>query len=201
MLLGLTAIALLAAPLAADRFFTARQLFGGARPPTSDLRTLLVPVTLPLGGFAALGALALLIADSPRRRVAVIAAVGALSPVLTLALARPALDAMYPWESFGRAISVRTAPVWLLGRRAPSLTFYAHEPVFTAPDLPALEADIDRERAGWLALTREEFSRLSADPALARKGSALVAERGRMVLVWFGHDSSAGAANEEPPRW
>jgi hypothetical protein len=115
-------------------------------------------------------------------------------PVLILAAARPILTGMYPWEVFGRAIAARPGPVWLVGRRAPSLTFYAGRPVLTAPDLPTLEVEISRERAGWLALTHDDWARLSAPGGFTPGESALVAVRGRMVLVRFSNDAPTPGA-------
>jgi hypothetical protein len=40
--------------------------------------------------------------DSPKRRIAAIAVVGALPPILIIISARPVLSEMYPWEAFGR---------------------------------------------------------------------------------------------------
>jgi 4-amino-4-deoxy-L-arabinose transferase-like glycosyltransferase len=194
LLLGVGAAMLIAAPFVAGHLLTTRQLLGGLRPPSIDVGTLLASVTIPLGCLSGIAAFGMLLTTSPKDRVAAIAVVGALVPVLILAAARPILTGMYPWEVFGRAIAARPGPVWLVGRRAPSLTFYAGRPVLTAPDLPTLEVEISRERAGWLALTHDDWARLSAPGGFTPGESALVAVRGRMVLVRFSNDAPTPGA-------
>jgi 4-amino-4-deoxy-L-arabinose transferase-like glycosyltransferase len=186
VVLGLCALVLVAAPFGAGYFFTTDRLLGSIRPPTTDLRALLAPVAIPLGCLAGAAALVVVTTDSPKRRIAAIAAVGALAPILIIISARPVLSVMYPWEAFGKAIAARPAPVWLPGRRAPSLTFYAGRPVRCGPDFETLETEVRREPAGWLVVTRDEWARMSAANALDGRASTVVGERGRMVLVWFG---------------
>ncbi|HET7221321.1 MAG TPA: hypothetical protein VFJ02_24870, partial [Vicinamibacterales bacterium] len=97
------------------------------------------------------------------------------------------------WKTFGAAIAERPAPAWLLGRRAPSLIFYAGQPVASATR-DALEHEIGATHEGWIALTREDWSQLSADGGLkgikeerqeGRKETRVVSQCGRMTLVWF----------------
>jgi hypothetical protein len=92
---------------------------------------------------------------------------------------------MYPWAAFGEEIATRPAPVWLLGRRAPSLTFYAGQEIFSALDRTALEADVGRADAGWLALTRDDWAQVSTTEVMHGRHAEVIAARGRMVLVWF----------------
>jgi hypothetical protein len=87
---------------------------------------------------------------------------------------------MYPWEAIGNRVEARYGPVWLMGRRAPSLTFYAHDDVHVAPNVPALERELLRQPHCWLVVTSEEWSQLSA--TLGVEGS-VTARQGRMVLV------------------
>jgi hypothetical protein len=65
------------------------------------------------------------------------------------------------------------------------LTFYARQPIVIAPDLLALEADVAPASAGWLVLTRDEWAHAMAVGVVEHKQIAVVAERGRMVLLWF----------------
>jgi 4-amino-4-deoxy-L-arabinose transferase-like glycosyltransferase len=185
VLLGICAVVLVAAPFAAGHLVTTRRLLGAMRPVSTDVGALLALATVPLGGLIGAASLMIVATPSAKRRVASLAAVGAVAPILILATARPVLRAMYPWEEFGRAIAARPAPVWVLHRRAPSLTFYAGRPIVAAPDRDTLKAEVDREPFGWLALTREDWAELSTSGALSAKEPTLVAERGRMVLVWF----------------
>jgi hypothetical protein len=133
-LLGLGTVALLAAPFVADQFLTMRQLLGAIRPLTDDLGTLLPAMTIPLASVTGITALALLIMRSPQRRVAAIAAVGALAPILVLAGSRPVLTAMYPWEV-----------VWHR-HRCPTRTRVGARPTRAVIDL--LRQAADRDRAG-----------------------------------------------------
>ena len=197
VLLGICAVILVAAPFAASHLVTTSQLLGALRPMTTNVADLLALETVPLGCLIGAASLAVVATSSPTWRVASLAAVGALAPVLILATARPVLMAMYPWDRFGKEIAARPGPVWMLHRRAPSLTFYAGRPIFAAPDRETLEAEVDRERAGWLAITREDWAELSMTGALMTKERALVTERGRMVLVWF---ADAPAFDRGPTR-
>jgi 4-amino-4-deoxy-L-arabinose transferase-like glycosyltransferase len=190
-LLAATAVALLTLPLWAGRLITVTQLFGAVRPLTSDVGALLTPVAVPLGWLVALGVGVLAMMRSTKGRAATVATIGALVPIVVLVAGRPTLQAMYPWEDLGRQIVARPGHAWLLGRRAPSLTFYAKRTVVTAPDEPALERDIRNETHGWLALTHEDWAKLAATEALKGKDVTVVCERGRMVLVWFETPSNA----------
>lgn len=103
-------------------------MLGGAPGDGSSIRALLDAAVWP-------SALLLIIVAAvlPRRglraRVAILAAAGMAAPLLLVATAQPLLRAVYPWERFGREIRVTTLPVWMIGPRAPSLTFYASRPV------------------------------------------------------------------------
>jgi 4-amino-4-deoxy-L-arabinose transferase-like glycosyltransferase len=185
-LLGLCAAVLVAAPFVAGAWLTPQQLLGGLRPGTSDMRTLLAPLMLPLGGLLAGATLIVARANSVRWRVSALAIAGAVAPALLLVSARPTLLSMYPYEMFGTQIASRSGPVWLLARRAPSLTFYASRPVVSVADETALDTEMARARCGWLVMTREEWRGLAATNAMRCGPSEVSAEGGRMVLVWVG---------------
>ena len=142
-----------------------------------------------LGLFLVVGALFVVLARSSTWRVVAISVVGALVPVVVLVSARPLLLDMYPWETFGRTIAARPAPVWLLGRRAPSLTFYSHHAVSLVPTVESLEAGLASQATAWVAFTREDWTRLSPAGILAGKHGTVVAEGGRMVLRLFQRNS------------
>ena len=94
---------------------------------------------------------------------------------------------MYPYESFGRLIASRPAAVWLFGRRAPSLSFYASRTVESVAEQTALSADIGRGGRGWLVVTREDWAWLSTtDGAIRNRRGQVSAEGGRLILVRFG---------------
>ena len=185
LLLAICAAGLVISPLAVSRVLTTRKLLGGIRPSTTDVAALIGPVTISLGLFLVAGALFVVLARSSPWRVVAISVVGALVPVVVLVAARPLLFDMYPWETFGRAIAARPAPVWLLGRRAPSLTFYSHHAITLVPTVESLEAGLASQATAWVAFTREDWTRLSPAGILAGKHGTVVAEGGRMVLVCF----------------
>jgi 4-amino-4-deoxy-L-arabinose transferase-like glycosyltransferase/ketosteroid isomerase-like protein len=161
------------------------RLFGAIRPPTADLTSLLASVTIPLGLFFALAVACLLAFKTPMRRIAAIACVGALTPVVGLVVARPMLQAMYPWEDFGSRIEQDPGPAWLVSRRAPSLAFYARQPVVTLPDLSTLETEMLEAEEGWVVGAYDDWALLGTSLAVRHRRCTIVAARGRMVLVRF----------------
>jgi 4-amino-4-deoxy-L-arabinose transferase-like glycosyltransferase len=185
ILLGVVAMALMSAPLWAGHLLTARQLFGGMRPEQSDLRALLAPITLPLGCLVAAAAASVLAFRRPRRRILVVATLGASIPVLALLWAQPVLRSMYPWEVLGPEVQKDHGRLWLVGRRAPSLSFYARRSISTVSNEESLDGLVAHEREGWLVLTQEDWARFAATDAARRAHATLVDARGRMVLVRF----------------
>ena len=185
--LAVCAAILITAPFLAGYLLTPEQLLGGIRPATSEMRGLLAPLTIPLGLLMAGVALILARAASLKWRLAGLATVGVLAPVLFLVAARPTLLSMYPYEAFGQIIASRPGPVWLFGRRAPSLTFYASRSVALVADQAALHEDIGGGASGWLVVTREDWARLcSTDATVRNRHGQVTEEGGRMLLVWLG---------------
>ena len=169
----------------ADHLVTTRQLLGSLRPQGADVATLVAPVAVALGLLLATGAVLLLVIRRPARRVLAIACVAAALPVVGLVAAHSILEGMYPWDVLGVRIQPGRGHVWLMHRRAPSLTFYARRVVVTAPNEATLETDIESEPEGWLALTRNDWTHLAAAPALRKISTTVVAQRDGMVLVRF----------------
>jgi len=126
--LGILGIALLVLPWTVGHVLKARELLGGAPLRGGAIQTQLaqavVPAALALFVFAAL-----LVRSNFRRAVALTIGAGAALPVVLLLSAAPMLRAAYPWDQFGRQISGTVLPIWLIGPRAPSLTFFAAHPV------------------------------------------------------------------------
>ena len=72
-----------------------------------------------------------------------------LVALLTLA---PMLDDAYPWKRFGEQIARAPGHAWIQNYRAPSLTFYAAQPIDRVAgdeDLATLLATTDK---GWVIL-------------------------------------------------
>jgi hypothetical protein len=186
--------ALLSAPVWAGALLTARQLLGAIRPEQSDVGALLTPIVIPLGALLAAAAASLLWIKRLSRRIVVVAALGGIAPILALVCAQPILHSMYPWEVLGAKIPPGHGRLWLVGRRAPSLTFYARRSVFTVPNADSLGTLMEHEREGWLALTRDDWTQLSRPGASTQVHATVVAERGRMLLVrFYGCGSYAGS--------
>ena len=192
--LGILAAALLSGRWWIGHLVTPRQLFGAFHPAASDVGTVLGPVTLALGCLTAATAIALAFTRKLGGRVAVVACLGAVAPVAGLIAAHSLLDSMYPWADLGRRIVPGHGHVWLLGRRAPSLTFYARQPVSTVRDPTMLAAEMLHEPEGWLALTREDWTLLSATDGVRKTQTVVVAEHGRMMLVRFVNPRAEHAA-------
>jgi 4-amino-4-deoxy-L-arabinose transferase-like glycosyltransferase len=186
-LLGVVATVLLSAPLWVGALVTARQLFGAVRPQQSDVAALLAPITFPLGGLFAAAAIALLWFKRPAGRVIAVATLGALAPVVLLFCGQPILRSMYPWEALSAKVEPGHGHIWLVGRRAPSLTFYAHQPVSTIASIESLERVVQWEHEGWIALTREDWAQFATTEPATEAHATLVAEGGRIVLARFRH--------------
>jgi hypothetical protein len=58
-------------------------------------------------------------------------------------------------------------------------------PVVRASNLPELESKIRRETYGWIVLTRDQWTQLSASDAVIGKDCEVVAQSGQMLLVRF----------------
>ncbi len=184
-MLGGVAVLMLSTPLWIARLVAVEPMLGSVRPPTSDLASLLTGVIVPLGLLFVAAVACLLILKTPKSRVTAIACLGAFAPVLGLVVARPMLQEMYPWQELARQIEPGRGPVWLLARRAPSLTFYARQPITTIPDAATLQTEMLREPQGWLALTHDDWKKLANSEAVKQRRCSVVAARGRMVLVRF----------------
>ena len=184
-ILGVVAVALLSAPLWIAKLVTARQVFGAMRPPAADVTALLAPPAIILGFLFGGAFVAFALTRQVKTHVAALAAVGALAPVFLLLIMGPLLHQMYPWDILGRAITPGHGRIWVLARRAPSLTFYARQQVSTVPDRATLEENIVHERDGWVALTQDDWAILAAAPALKDIRMTVVAEHGRMLVVRF----------------
>jgi hypothetical protein len=174
---------LIAGPLVVGYGLSAREVLGGVPSETADVIELLSPVTLPSGLLLAIASVVVMTNSSLRVRIGSLAAVGAIVPVLVLAGARPMLRAVYPWEAFGRVIASRPGPVWLVGYRAPSLTFYAGRRVQSVPNAESLGPALEHRVGAWLLLDRDTWSGTSGSEIVRSLSTRVCATGGRMVLV------------------
>jgi 4-amino-4-deoxy-L-arabinose transferase-like glycosyltransferase len=191
VVLAIGATVLLLAPLVIGRFVTTRQLLGAIRPDSPDVGTFVAPITVPLGLAFAVALVAVILLRGLRGRVIGMAVAGACIPLMAVAYAQPILRNIYPWERLGARVETGHGGLWLVGRKAPSLTFYARQPVITLNTGADLEPLVERETEGWLAMSRQEWSVFATTAAAKRARAAVVAESGRMLLVRFHRTSAA----------
>jgi 4-amino-4-deoxy-L-arabinose transferase-like glycosyltransferase len=116
-----------AAPFLIDRIVGAREILN-ALPDASHLTSTFAEAFWPGAVLLAVSSLVLWQAG-PARRYAALAATGGLLPLALILGAQPLTTQAYPWGRFGRQVHDDPAPVYLVGPRAPSLTFYAGRPV------------------------------------------------------------------------
>ena len=189
-------LALTSAPWLVNRLFSARELFGGALPPALDLvemvREALWPAAIVLIGCAIA---ALLMAA--RNAIWLVATVGGIVPGLMIATAAPLLWYAYPWQKLGNDLRQAQGPVWMVGPRAPSLTFFGRHPV-TRLDKSEIEQLMSQDVDGWLVADTRWVSELSTQRL---NGHTLVpvSSYGSMTLVRI-HRAVGSHAARDPAR-
>jgi 4-amino-4-deoxy-L-arabinose transferase-like glycosyltransferase len=148
-----------AAPWAIHHWFTGHELFGGALPRDVDIAGMVDVAMWPVAVLLICAGIALLTAA--RRAFWLMAATGALLPVVVIVGARPLLWYAYPWQQLGREVRQMEGPVWMVGPRAPSLTFFAGRPI-TRVDKADIEQLMSQDVDGWLVGDTHWLSELSS---------------------------------------
>jgi len=140
------------------------------------------PADIRIGAVLLIGA-ALVILLPIRGRVAALYGVGLAAPLVALLALGPMLDDAYPWKRFGEQIARAHGPAWIQNYRAPSLTFWAAQPVTRVSGDDQLEAVLKTTGAGWIILGADWTEK----PGLADRihaGHATVIDRTpRLALV------------------
>jgi 4-amino-4-deoxy-L-arabinose transferase-like glycosyltransferase len=176
------ALVLGSAPWVIGTFIRARDVTGGS--PTSGLalRELVLmaawPTALLLLACAAL--LAVWRSRWPHQLV-VLGAAGVLLPLVLVTGAAPLLHATYQWDRLGRAIPRDGRPVFLVGPRAPSLTFFAARPV-TRLTSDELQEALNEHPDAWIVVD----TRWLQQDAASRLGNLVidvVDDRGTMAVA------------------
>ncbi len=127
-------VALAVAPLVVGRLIPVQAVIGGAAIDDPAMTRLLSLAVWPTAAATIAGAVALWWVRGTRSLVAIAITGALLVPVLLLG-ARPLLSLAYPWNRIGLHTASEPGPLWLVGPRAPSLTFYAGRSVTRiAPD-------------------------------------------------------------------
>jgi hypothetical protein len=176
-------------PWALNRYIDARVVLGGA--PVRD-RSIEEPIAAAAWSAAfilVVGAVLIVVyRRSVQRQAAVTIAIGVLLPLAIAVASRPLIHATYPWERFGRQLSSTDQPIWLLGPRAPSLTFYAGRPV-TRVDVNDAEEHLTSSTEGWVIAPNDWLERARTREPWLSLHMSVVDGTGAMTLlrVWPKH--------------
>ena len=180
---GFAAIALLVAPVLVGRVVGAREILSGLSGSATGAQWMLARALWPPALLLAITAAVVAAARQPTGlRMLMVA--GAAMPLMLLVDARSLLDQAYPWKHFGQLVRDSALPVWFVGPRAPSLTFYAGRPLvrITESDGATWNPPADD---GWIVADTEWFSRrLDRDGAAAWQ--VLANAGGRTLARWQG---------------
>ncbi len=180
VLLACMALALAATPWLLNRLFTARALLGGAPGQGVEPARLLAIAVWPSAILLALGAAAAWRLRGPARLTSMLV-VGTVLPFLFIVSACTLFRAAYPWERFGRQIRETPGPVWMVGPRAPSLTFYAARPVRRLTEAEFAE-HVPQMIEGWIIADRNRLLSPGSQP-LGNSRIEVVDDSGHMALV------------------
>jgi hypothetical protein len=180
-LLACTAVALGATPWLLDRLFTARQLPGGAPGRDGEAVRLLALAVWPCAVLLALGAFAMWRLRGSLQVISIVT-IGMAWPVLFVVSSHGLFRMAYPWERFGREIRGMPGGVWMIGPRAPSLTFHAARPVVRLTQAE-LGEHLPQMSEGWIVTDGNWLLRSLDSPAVGNPRIEVVDDTGPMVLV------------------
>jgi 4-amino-4-deoxy-L-arabinose transferase-like glycosyltransferase len=175
------AVALVALPWLVGSRFSAKELFGGSPERGGELRRMLELTCWSVAAIAAVGAASIL-AASPRRRFTLMVGLGAVLPLALLLAATPLLHDAYPWDQLGGRVSGTTQPVWMVGPRAPSLTFFSGRPVARVTEVELSEI-LTVGAEGWIIVDRGWLHRAIADGRFPESHVEIREETGSMALA------------------
>ena len=177
--LALVATALIAVALFNGTLFRTRDLIGGVpAAATSETVWWLVGPMLIVFACAALALFVL----SNRGRIATLAIAGTLAPLAALLAAAPLLDDAYPWQRFGNQIARDPAPASIQMYRAPSLTFFARQPIQIVSE-DELRDLLRQPGSGWVVLGADWADKPDLSARLAASGARIVDRSTRLILV------------------
>jgi 4-amino-4-deoxy-L-arabinose transferase-like glycosyltransferase len=174
------------APLLINRVVGAREILSGLPGSGPDLTTLFGWALWPAAGLLFVTAMALTAARA--RALTTLATAGALLPAMLIVGAQPLLARAYPWEKFGPLIRGAEYPVWMIGPRAPSLTFYSGHTVTRLS-----ESEADRwtlpTRDAWIVADTVWLSRRLVNQP-DRRWERRETFGGMTLMLWHGEDVS-----------
>lgn len=175
------AVALVVLPWLVGSRFTAKELFGGSPERGGEIRRMLELACWSVAAIAAVYAASLL-AVSPRRRFTLLVSLGAVLPLALLLAATPLLHDAYPWDQLGGRIRGTMLPVWMVGPRAPSLTFFSGRPVARVTEAELSEI-LSVGTEGWIIVDRGWLHRAIADGRFPESQVEIREESGSMALA------------------
>ena len=173
------ALAFAAVPLLGGTTFRMRDLIGGV-PAAQGLGTIWWLVT-PVIVVLIAGALTL-VALPLRAKITALAVTGVAAPLAILLAAAPILDDAYPWQRFGAQIRHAPGPVWIQTYRAPSLTFFAGQPVTIVNDDEMREL-LAGAGSGWVVVGADWRDKPELAARLAAATAEIVDRSPRLILV------------------
>jgi len=180
-LLLAVALALLAVPWTVGTVFKAREIVGGAPGSSADLFWLFGRAAWPSAAVLGIGGL-LSFVGTPTRRLIALGLVGAVWPLALFIGAQPLLALSYPWAHFGQELAGTSGQVWLIGPRAPSLTFYAGRSVARV-DPSQHDTNLRLESDGWIVADSAWLAEHAGHSDFDRVSVDVVDECGTMSLA------------------
>jgi 4-amino-4-deoxy-L-arabinose transferase-like glycosyltransferase len=177
--LAAIATALIAIPLLHGTAFRTRDLIGGV--PAADAADALWSLVTPMMIVFAAGAIALFVLPL-RGRIAALTVSGTAAPLAALLAAAPMLGDAYPWQRFGAQIARDPGPASIQMYRAPSLTFFARQPIRIVNE-DELRDILGQPGFGWVVLGADWADKPELSARLAAAGAEVIERSPRLILV------------------
>ena len=182
IVIGASAVILAIAPLLIDRVVKARDILGGL-PRESNHITLFAIALWPAALFLAATAVAL--AVLPARPWRTLGVAGVLLPTLLIVSSQPLLARAYPQDRFAALLRQSDLPIWVIGPRMPSLTFYAGRRVSRLSEGDALHAPLPPHDA-WIVADSGWLMRRAQSPDDASRMQIIDSYGSMTLLRWHG---------------
>ena len=178
--LALLAAALLALPSLHGTVLRTRDVIGGV--PSAQDGSAFGPLVTWVSAVLLAGA-ALIFALPDRGRIVTLYGVGIAAPLVALIAIGPVLDDAYPWKRFGQQIARAHGPAWIQNYRAPSLTFYAAQPISRVAGDEALEQLLATTGAGWVILGADWADKAPLADRIRAGRATVIDSTPRLALV------------------
>jgi len=143
------AVALIALPSLQGSVLRTRDVIGGV--PAAQDGSGFNPLVMSVSAVLVIGAMLVVLLPN-RGRITALYGVGLAGPLAALIALGPMLDDAYPWRRFGEQIARAPGSAWIQNYRAPSLTFWAAQPINRVSGDEELENLLTTTGAGWVIL-------------------------------------------------